>query len=925
MAFTDPYRQHNYLGEHADNASAEAFITLSDWQAGVPQDGLWYYNTTSNEFVGRMGGAWVPLTGSIAITGNGEIYVDAVDGSDATGDGSVGKPYQTLGHACDQQAAPTSVEEFLQPITFILAPGNYVEFGGVTMPDRFHITVKGDNCAITTTAAIMWPINPQSWDDWGLSTDDDIPTLRFVRSPSTALDRYPAPATSHPAGFRMTGRIQALNGNKGSGFDMPSRHVLELNGILRDGLKVFNDPAKTGVLTDCTLTMTLILKDSRTVGNPVMSWVCGEADHAATWFEPNTVEVYAYHSHVALRGICRIMRMEDCQYTANRKIDHDGNAYSYGCIDGSLTDIRGAVVRNSELTADSFFGVDPTAVAPTHIVVNAVVFDRSSLLSMAETCPFLDLSFSGFTLNADGAFGRGWWNGEYEYNSAHDVVTIPCKSSLVGFPAVDPVDSAGWRLLVHTYEQAPNWLILGAPLGTILFLNIQLEGGTYIMDGSYTFANEYVSIIGFGDGPVATMDVTTIARAQTTIFVFEGVELGWAADYGCLQCLDILKIGVVPGQACFWLRAGSDNSKFKKISFTRAAGTPYAVVIDPHGPGFNSSFFEDCCTELGGFLIFGEAVGTYKNCACADYGYGATNVADAGARFSGLAEGCTGGDYCFGAASEGGDARCGGLIKDCHVGGYSYGSTNNLMGVGSVGVALCNATLVDCSCYGNCLGYSWYDDAEFSGRMERCSFGSYGAGVTNDATAVGSFTGYAVDCRVPSIIVVAHRFGSNVGDSSEAVFSGTAIRCDGGYLSFGALGAMTGSASFCNTMGGSFGGPVGNIGKTLVYCSVFGIEDTDFLPPTLVRESKIIGCGFFVKDGEVVSALWLDNSGQSQIEACSFYTLDGDASISIDPSLGVVGNVRLLRSSMNKGIDVAVTNLIAVPYNVVDANYLPLK
>jgi hypothetical protein len=67
MTLTAPYRQHNYMGEYADDAACLTFIQANKWDSsadglGTPQNGMIYYNTTSHVFKVRANGAWTTLS-----------------------------------------------------------------------------------------------------------------------------------------------------------------------------------------------------------------------------------------------------------------------------------------------------------------------------------------------------------------------------------------------------------------------------------------------------------------------------------------------------------------------------------------------------------------------------------------------------------------------------------------------------------------------------------------------------------------------------------------------------------------------------------------------------------------------------------------------------------------------------------------------
>lgn len=71
MTLTAPYRQHNYMGEFANDAAALTFIQTNEWDSngdgtGNPQAGMLYYNTTSTVVRMYNGSAWVDLATGVS-------------------------------------------------------------------------------------------------------------------------------------------------------------------------------------------------------------------------------------------------------------------------------------------------------------------------------------------------------------------------------------------------------------------------------------------------------------------------------------------------------------------------------------------------------------------------------------------------------------------------------------------------------------------------------------------------------------------------------------------------------------------------------------------------------------------------------------------------------------------------------------------
>lgn len=66
MGLTAPYRQHNYMGEHASDAAALTAIQASKWDSagdgtGTPRNGMWYYDNVLHVYRAYINGAWAGL------------------------------------------------------------------------------------------------------------------------------------------------------------------------------------------------------------------------------------------------------------------------------------------------------------------------------------------------------------------------------------------------------------------------------------------------------------------------------------------------------------------------------------------------------------------------------------------------------------------------------------------------------------------------------------------------------------------------------------------------------------------------------------------------------------------------------------------------------------------------------------------------
>lgn len=64
MGFTNPFRMHNYLGEHNSDALTLTFVRDNKWDttqdgSGVVPNGTWYYNDVDHKFRARVNSDWI--------------------------------------------------------------------------------------------------------------------------------------------------------------------------------------------------------------------------------------------------------------------------------------------------------------------------------------------------------------------------------------------------------------------------------------------------------------------------------------------------------------------------------------------------------------------------------------------------------------------------------------------------------------------------------------------------------------------------------------------------------------------------------------------------------------------------------------------------------------------------------------------------
>lgn len=85
MAFTLPYKQKNYLGEHANDAGALTALQAYEWDSngngtGDPQNGMWYYRTSDHKHRAYQNGSWETIRTDVF----GTEYADQVSAAVST-------------------------------------------------------------------------------------------------------------------------------------------------------------------------------------------------------------------------------------------------------------------------------------------------------------------------------------------------------------------------------------------------------------------------------------------------------------------------------------------------------------------------------------------------------------------------------------------------------------------------------------------------------------------------------------------------------------------------------------------------------------------------------------------------------------------------------------------------------------------------
>jgi hypothetical protein len=474
------------------------------------------------------------------------------------------------------------------------------------------------------------------------------------------------------------------------------------------------------------------LRSVRTAWN-CGGWVlAGEADRVEDGmggglFSANTVCVWAEDSDVELAGVCQIMKLVHCNYSANWNLDHEGNPYVYGWIGGDHGDKYGERVRviDSSLRSESFFGYDSSAATPGHSdSPSAIVFDKVSLGSLSANTNSLAASFSDFGMYSSQAFGRGWFFEDDDLR-AYNFVVVPCLDDVDGIQA--------GKLFNHTLSTIGNWQPNGRVLDVDNRVHVNVGDGFYRFEVPVLFNSEYVDVVGtfaIGEKVFPNPPPLWAIRPKRTKTIFQFGELvgaEWLVEDSSLEGVWMERdwASSSPAQDVFKFFAEGSNSTFKNLWFAAGVGVtgyiPNAVGVGFVAPGMKiKGKWQDCGTSLDGLFhecsidgIFVRCVGKsnsfaggavsaldgqnvcsgyFEDCAAGDYSFGATN-GGGDAHFLALkAVRCKGGRICFGATNGGGDAVFNAQAEDCSAYAESFGAA---IGTGN-GSATCSGTLINC-------------------------------------------------------------------------------------------------------------------------------------------------------------------------------------------------------------------------------------
>jgi hypothetical protein len=873
--------------QHAGNPNGVLACSTLGYHVLDTTTNTYYYCST----VGIAGVAEFTVIGPHKYDAH-SVYVDAVNGSDTTGDGKIENPYQTIGYACSQVPAPTDFWSFGMPVVIHVATGYYDETGGtIQIPQRLHVVIALSEAWVE--GDIAWNIDPQLWFDYGMDPAVYYPKLT-ISNPNNRRDGY---------GYFSSlsgGRLTASNANTGTGKPMPTRHILSIDGVKRDTFQIHNEAAGTGVQNDATGIMQLYLRNSP----GQKSRIGGMADLSVGvgFIEPNEVEVWAEDSDLSLVGTCLIEEIRNCDYEADYTKDIDNVAYLYGRMQGNS--VRTNIIQSRQVKKfGSLFGFNPAAPDNPHTTAVAIVFDRYSLSHMAQTTSTMATAFAGFkTSHQMSAYGRGWVFDECWFDTA--ALTIPNNG----------IGRGQWRLFAHAYAYAQYQLPNGLALAASNRYTIFLEPGQYKFEADLTFQANYVDVVGAGEVP-------------SVEFYLDTRELKWEPTDAAFQNVKITQRGDVADRYCMRMDSVASSCVFKNLVFAQHPSSVWDVRAVPINAGVGpvGGTWSDCTTTLERFLYGGSiAPQRMSRCFAGNRSFGAwEGPGTKDLTVSGFFEDCVGRQGCFASTTAGGNVVLSGTLNRCAIDGYGFAHTSG----GAGHTADCNATMTDCDNKvvggGYSFGYSATGQGRTNGVFIRCNSSkkSFGCSESNAGGDYGWFTGQAIECQAGE-----NSFGCNSMNLAQSRCQGALVDCIASYQSFGARGEFLAQATRCKGRYGSFGNQTTFAKSLMDSCEVADIAAAANQGPPGIFGARVRNCKFFVRAGQLVAPLWinggLEPAGQeSLIENTDLFT--DSYGWAVEAVGGGPFDIQMAHCRMNKILDPALTNVLAVPYNVIEAKYDP--
>jgi len=805
---------------------------VGTWAATTPEEGWECYVDAMNKdalFVDDGSPHWEFHAVSGVVDPTGYIFVDADNGSDATGDGSSGNPYQTFAYAASTVAAPGDWATFNTPCTFVISG---THSAAIALPYRREIGIIGGPAIISGT--ITWNYDIGYW--CGNSSTTYVGTLMVRPDVPQSLQIYRIEGKNAvddtTCGWRRLGigdsRLCGSLVNLASGNTTNGRQTGEL--II--------------LLDNC---------ESNFVGNEYIGGV-RETAMASDW--NNNVLLLTSNSQIQqmVAGCVILFKCVDTFFgdSPDWETNPATGAGSYdGCIGGGSQSQGGIGCRDVEFDSGGIFGWDGATGNPPlplvldsntydYLVESGVTFNNMTtdftLVDKARGVAVDESSLAGNLYPAtagDSDTSQKCHNQFDEYLGAGD-------STIVVKRGATDLESGANLLAAYTRAAALS------PSASNRVL-LRIPAGRYDIGSSqWQIDTDYIDIVGFGQAgwtishtevipptvlitssdsaATALVDISVDHSSIENIAFDQGSRTGttvleFTNDFSRGQMTNIV-INVSTAWAAYCTQAtmvGNFDRLFTTGTFL-PGGDVYSTVR--HSKVGNYSFGG---AESGGTRAC-RFYGRAEHVVCGHYCFGASTSQDVG--FSGVAIHCDGGQGCFGwtqgagktttvngrlwncttdnegfgySAAAGITNLTGAVFEDCRCDGdnaFGYGVTTTLTGAkfyrcrsgndsfgkGSGACTVDSATYFeDCHAGNDSFGHCSEGHASYSGIAKDCVGGNYCFGSSFSAVAAGqaTFAGKAYGCRAGT-----SSFGYSNATTLDLVFSGEAYDCEAGDYSF---------------------------------------------------------------------------------------------------------------------------------------------
>lgn len=698
------------------------------------------------------GGTWYPRSElSLASVFSYGIYVDAANGSDITGDGTVQYPYQTL-QVAYASVTTTNLAEFITPVQFILRPGTYSGMGA-NLPNRQYINVTGSRYRLTAQQYV--------------ALDGAIPVTlanypRYVLfSTDTPLESYFGTGASY---------FHVRRVNTGVGGAPPSQSVIVLQDLMLTTGKILINPSGSANPNENTGSWQVFMKNCY---QQVLSNFCLFGSYEAPSNDLNRLDFFSHNSIVGVGSGATVLRLRgvvglgdivgtNLKINVDYGLDDSDLAYT-GSIGGSpfaYVGIQASEINAGANTAFGWGGVTPAA--PSYIKG-----DSNCLKRLVDE----GFTFTNFTGSNE---VRGWAlhsdNLEYQQD-------WPSDSTLIVPRGEDDVQSG--LNLITTYNRAKLLTPGGLALSAMNRAVVIVPPGTYDLGlvsvtGGLVVDTDYVDLFGLVDSsprrlPLATSGVDPVVPDA---YIIGATDSGPLIEHSALD-VRLFNLGIDSSNGgfirhCIAIRSSNADSHYSNLYID--ADTSAAVEgISLGAPITVSGHWDNIRTPKSLFP------GT----------------------FSGTAENCRAGDYSFGGHSTSGfDGVCTGTLYNCIAGVRSFGASQWTPGT-------FNGVAVDCVAGNYSFGWSDDDAGTCSGTLTRCTAGDCSFGYSVDADGLNTAT-------MEGCVATDKSYGSSDGATgTSGVSSGSYLRCIAGGYSFGysydGVALCSGVYTDCTSTGFSFG------------------------------------------------------------------------------------------------------------------------